>query len=59
MGAVGFQGTTNYHTIMPKAATPQFLLLEIVVLHHFLELQVPPMRLVFSLLPPFAASRNR
>jgi hypothetical protein len=59
MGAVGFQDTTNYNTVMPKAATPQFLLLEIVVLTSFLKLQVPPMRLVFSLLPPFAASRNR
>ena len=35
MGAVRFQDTTNYHTVMPKAATPQFLLLEIVVLTSF------------------------
>ncbi len=35
MGAVGFQDATKYHTVMPKAATPQFLLLEIVVLTSF------------------------
>jgi hypothetical protein len=34
-GAVGFQDTTNYHIAMPKAATPQFLLFEIVVLTSF------------------------
>jgi hypothetical protein len=27
MGAVGFQDITNYNTVMPKAATPQFPLL--------------------------------
>jgi hypothetical protein len=27
MGAVVFQDTTNYHTVIPKAATRQFLLL--------------------------------
>ncbi len=35
MGAVGFQDSTIYHTVMPKAATPQFPLLEIVVLTSF------------------------
>ena len=35
MVAVGLQDTTNYHSVMPKAATPQFLLLEIVVLTSF------------------------
>jgi hypothetical protein len=35
MEAVGFQDTTNYHTVMPKAATPQFLLLEIAALTSF------------------------
>jgi hypothetical protein len=35
MGAVGVQDTTNYRIAMPKAATPQSLLLEIVVLTSF------------------------
>jgi hypothetical protein len=35
MEAGGFQDTPNYHTVIPKAATPQFLLLEIVVLTSF------------------------
>ena len=35
MAAVGFQDTTNYHTVTPKAATPQFLLLANVVLTSF------------------------
>jgi hypothetical protein len=34
-GAVGFQDTTNYHTVTPKATTPQFLLLANVVLTSF------------------------
>ena len=33
--AVGFQDTTNYRTVIPKVATPQFLPLEIVVLTSF------------------------
>jgi len=59
MGAVGFQDTTNYHTVMPKAATAQFLLLEIVVLTSFPRAAGATHEARFSLLPPFAASRNR
>jgi hypothetical protein len=32
MAAVGFHDTTNYHTVRPKAAAPQFLLLAKIVL---------------------------
>jgi len=59
MAAVGFQDTTNDHTVLPKAATPQVLLLEIVVLTSFSRAAGATPEARFSLLPPFAASRNR
>jgi len=59
MGAIGFQDTTNYHTVMPKAATPQFLLLEIVVLTSSSRAAGATHEARFFLIAAFAASRNR
>jgi hypothetical protein len=60
MAAVGFQDTTNYHTVAPRAATPQFLLLANVVLTSFSRAAGATHETrFFPYLPPFAASRNR
>jgi hypothetical protein len=59
MEAVGFQDTTNYHSIAkscdPAISSTRERRPDIL----FSSCRLPPMRLVFSLLPPFAASRNR